>query len=144
MGRSEEIHRRLADLRDRLGARAAGAWKVSGDRLEQLAFAAAPDLPREVADRFAAATRSVELRRVELAIARAAATGQVVVSIAAELPEDAGSGYWLRAFGARRSVAVPMVGPGGVARVVSVALGLDPDAPSVAELLRRDFEGLEA
>ncbi len=113
---------------------------VSGDRLEQVAFDPAPDLPPEVAERFAAASRSVELTRLELAIARAASTGRVVVSIAADLPSEIGSGYWLRAFGAARSVAVPIVEPGdNVTLVVSVALGPEPDAESVANMLRQEF-----
>jgi hypothetical protein len=136
----DEIRERLASLRSRLSARAAGAWWISGDRLEQAAFDAAPDMPIEVADRFAAATRSVELDRVDLGIVRAAMTGRVVVSIVDLLPPDAGSGFWLRAFGAARSVAVPILGPGGdVSAVVSVALGLEPDADFVAALIRREF-----
>ena len=137
MNGPDDVPRRLADLRARLDGRAAGAWIVAGDRLDQLAFAPAPDLPIDVSRRFAEATRSVDLARVELAIARAAATGRPVVSIAAELPPDAGSGYWLRAFGAARSVAVPIDGSGGtVGLVVSVALGMEPEVKIVVEWIR--------
>jgi hypothetical protein len=126
------LPRSLAALRIRLDARAVGAWRVSGRWLEQLAFEPAPDMPPEIAEGFASATRRVDLVRVELAIARAASSGEVVVSIAEELPADIGSGYWLRAFGAARSVAVPIVKPGGaVALIVSVALGLGPEAGEV-------------
>ena len=117
----------LAALRLRLGGRAAGAWQVEDDRLVQIAFDPAPDMPRDVADGFAAATRSVDLDRVNLAIVQVVLSGRVFVAIAAELPPEVGSGYWLRAFGADRSVAVPIVGrDGGVEMVVSVALGLVP------------------
>jgi hypothetical protein len=113
----------LAGLRERLGARAAGWWRVSGDRLELVAFASAPDMPEEVARSFAEATRSVALSRSELGIVRAAASGHVTVSLASELPAESGSGLWLRRFGATRSVAVPVRAHGpGVARIVSLAL----------------------
>ena len=46
-------------------ARPAGGGS-SGDRLEQVAFAAAADLPEAVAREFAEATRSVPLDRVDL------------------------------------------------------------------------------
>ena len=140
MGPSRDIQRRLIALRSRLSARASGAWSVSGGRLEQVAFDPAPDLAPEVADRFAEATRSVDLGRLGLGIVRAATTGRVAVSVAEGLPPDEGSGYWLRAFGAARSIAVPIAGSGGdVTLVVSVALGLEPDADSVASMLRREF-----
>jgi hypothetical protein len=136
----QDLPQRLAALRTRLSARAAGAWKVSGDQLEQVAFDATPDMPREVAERFTSATRSVDLARLELGIVQAAVAGRVVVSIAAELRAEAGSGYWLREFKAARSIAVPIVRPSGnVLLVVSVALGLDPDAEAVAATLRHEF-----
>src|SRR5207302_220236 len=115
---------RLADLRSRLGGRAAGAWRVEGDHLALVAFDPAPDLPAEVAHGFEAATRSVDRTLVDLGIVRAATTGRVAVSVAAQLPADAGSGRWLRAFGAARSVAVPVVGDDEqVEAVISVAMG---------------------
>ncbi len=133
----EGVPGRLAALGATLGARASGLWRVEGDRLDQVAFAPAPDLPEEVARGFAAATRSVGLLDISLGIVRAATSGEICVSIAAGLPAGAGSGRWLRAFGAARSVAVPILGEGGrVAFVASVALGIDPDAGSVAGLIR--------
>ena len=137
------VREQLAVLRTRLAGRAAGAWKVEGDRLEQLAFDPAPDLPAEVAEGFAAATLTVDLARLDLGIVRAAATRQAVASIARELPAGAGSGYWLRAFGASRSVAVPILDEGGrVAFVVSLALGFDPDDEAVEAEIRGVSEGL--
>jgi hypothetical protein len=144
MEHSEDLCERLAAIRSQLSARAAGAWRITCDRLEQVAFDAAPDLSREVAEGFASATRSVDLDRLELGIVQAAAKGRIVISVAAELPSEIGSGYWLRAFSALRSIAVPITQPGGqVFLVVSVALGVEPDAESVASMLRHEFGHLE-
>ncbi|GIW88195.1 MAG: hypothetical protein KatS3mg108_2519 [Isosphaeraceae bacterium] len=100
-----------------LGGRAAGLWRIEGDALRLVAFLGADDLAKEVREGFEAATAVVGLTREELSIVRAVREGRVVVARAAELPPEVGSGYWLRAFGAERSVAVP-VGDG----VLSVAL----------------------
>lgn len=128
----------LRSLRARLHARAAGVWRVDRERLIQLGFDAAPELSAEVALRFAAATISVPLDRLDLGIVEAVVEGRRVVSVAAGLPPDAGSGYWLRAFGADRSVAVPIVaGDGTAAGIVSVALaGPEPTDDAVETLLR--------
>src|SRR4051812_21966330 len=99
---------RLDSLRERFCARAAGWWRVAGDRLEQVAFSADADMPGEVARGFAGATRSVPMDRGDLGIVRAAATGEPAVSRVDDLPADSGSGLWLRRFGATRSVAVPV------------------------------------
>ena len=128
----------LAALRSRLGARAAGAWRVGADRLAQLAFDAAPDLLADVAARFAGATLSVPLDRRDLGIVAAVVEGRRTVSVAADLPPDAGSGYWLRLFRADRSVAVPLPGRDGtVVGVISVALaGMDWIDDAVEATLR--------
>jgi hypothetical protein len=118
-----EIAPALASVRRRLDARAAGAWRVEGDRLARLAFDAAPDMPPDVAGRFASMTVSVPLDRRELGIVAAVVEGRRAVSVAAELPADGGSGDWLRKFAADRSVAVPIRdAAGAVVGVVSVAL----------------------
>jgi hypothetical protein len=119
-----EVSRHLAALRVRLDARAAGAWRLfDGERLEQLGFNAAPDMELATARGFAAATRHVPLDNPSLGIVLAAVERRRTVSVARDLPADRGSGYWLRAFGAERSVAVPIEGTAGlVVGVVSVAL----------------------
>src|SRR6185437_2196304 len=89
-------HALLAALRGRFHARAAGWWRVAGDRLEQVAFSAAADMPGDVAREFAGSTRSVPLARADLGIVKAAVTCEVAVSRADELPADSGSGLWLR------------------------------------------------
>jgi hypothetical protein len=101
----------------RLDARAAGFWRA-GPGL--VAYVPADDLDPIVARRFEDATRHVTLDQVRLGIVRAWIDGRPVVSRAAELPADGGSGSWLRAFVASRSVAVPIGRP--ARGVLSVAL----------------------
>lgn len=130
---------RVEALRIRLNARAAGLWRVVGDRIELLAFAAAADMPHEVAARFAEASRSVGLDRRDLGVVNAVAERAPAVSIAGRLPVDVGSGYWLRAFGAARSVAVPLTDHvGGIHAVLSAALPTlgPPDDEEVVALIR--------
>jgi hypothetical protein len=133
-----ELSRRLAALRARFEERAAGIWLVREQSLEALAFEAAPDMPTEVAAGFAAATSSVSLDRRELGVVAAVLERRMVVSVAAELPADIGSGYWLRAFGASRSVAVPIINTNdSVEAIVSVALAAGgPSDIEVATMIR--------
>jgi hypothetical protein len=115
----------VAETCARLGARAAGYWRIDrqADRLLQVAFAAGEGLDPEVARRFAAGTVSVPLDQSGLGIVAAAVTGRPAISLVESLPEESGSGKWLRSFDASRSVAVPIRGPdGGVLGVFSVAL----------------------
>lgn len=132
------VPERLAELARALSARAAGVWRVEGDRLVQVAFVAGEGLTGDVARAFAEATRSVSRAQGDLGIVRAATLGVVTASRTDELPAEAGSGFWLRAFGASRSVAVPLLDVrGGVHAVVSVALAdsvLDDEA--VADRIR--------
>lgn len=125
-------------LRAELGARAAGLWRVGPEALTLLAFVAAEDIPEAVARGFADATRRIPRDRAELGVVRAATSGTVAASHAAGLPADAGSGYWLRAFGAARSVAVPLADAAGAVRAIwSVALGpAPPDDEAVADRVR--------
>lgn len=100
-------------------------------------------MPAEVASAFAAATVLVPLDRRDLGIVAAVVGRQRRVSLASDVPSWAGSGYWLRAFGADRSVAVPVVGGDGViAGVVAVALaGFDPPDDVVEGRLREAAAG---
>ncbi|MFO0908126.1 MAG: hypothetical protein U0794_07170 [Isosphaeraceae bacterium] len=128
----------LETLRAALDARAAGWWGRTEATLVQLAFTSAADLPTDVAEAFARATRSVPLSEVSLGIVKAAIESGVAASHAAELPPTEGSGLWLRRFAAERSVAVACGPIGDDAQptwVVSVALAAAP--PSDAELARR-------
>src|SRR5262245_14210239 len=134
----EGARQHLAELRIDLEARAAGYWWHAGDWLEQVAFVASPALGADLAAKFAEATRSVALSRTDLGIVRAALSGEPAVSRIAELPEEDGSGYWLRAFGAERSVAVPLHdNKGDVRAIVSVALpvGALDDEAAIARIV---------
>ena len=125
-------------LRLAIGARAAGLWHVRGDRLLLVSFVPAPDMPDEVARRFRENAREVGLERTELGIVNAVIARSPAVSVAGSLPVETGSGYWLRAFGAERSVAVPILGPdGAILAVLSAALptlGPPPDDRIIASI----------
>ena len=108
-------------------------------QLEQVAFVPGPALDPVVGREFALATRIVPLSRQSLGIVVATISGRPAISRAAELPADSGSGAWLRAFGASRSVAVPDRDEGGTIRgILSVALPGECllDDAEVAERIR--------
>ena len=128
----------VAVLRARLNARAAGWWRLAEDTLELVAFAPADDMPETVAEGFAQATASVPLAATGLGIVRAVLSGGPAVSRIDELSADGGSGFWLRRFGAVRTIAVPARDAAGtIVRVVSVALADDqPVDQAVATLIR--------
>ncbi len=120
--------RKVAELCAALGACAAGYWQLdqNTEQLVQLSFAPGVGLDPEVGRQFATATAIVPLNQTSLGIVAAALTGQPAVSRVADLPADSGSGRWLRAFGASRSVAVPIRGERGkIQGVFSVALAAD-------------------
>ena len=107
---------------------AAGYWKLdhAGQRLVQLSFVPGEKLDPEVGRLFAAATATVPLSQTRLGIVAAVHTGQPAISRVDELPADSGSGRWLRAFGAGRSVAVPWLdAQGAVQGILSVALPIN-------------------
>jgi hypothetical protein len=123
-------------LRRELNARATGLWHVEGDALVLDVFAPAEDMPADVAKGFSQATQRVPLSLRDLGVVRAALERQVVVSRAAELPPEVGSGYWLRAFGAERSVAVPLnEGRSVFSAAVPHSCRLDDE--SIAQTVRR-------
>jgi hypothetical protein len=132
------VRRGVAEILAALDARAAGYWRVEGDQLIQVAFTACPALNAEVSRTFAEATRMIALSHTNLGVVKAAVTGCVAVSRAGELPAESGSGYWLRAFGASRSVAVPLQDRGGaICAVLSVALPDRADSDdAIAQRLR--------
>jgi hypothetical protein len=128
----------LEMLRGRLDARAAGVWSVEPAALVLAAFAPAADLEPRIAARFTQATSRVSLESVELGIVQAALTGAPAVSETAMLRGSPGSGSWLEAFGADRSVAVPVMraGAAGAVLVVSVAVrGPVAEVPWITESL---------
>ncbi|MFO0889389.1 MAG: hypothetical protein U0790_09650 [Isosphaeraceae bacterium] len=121
----EDVLRRVVVLCAEIGARAAGCWRVDPERerLIQVAFVPGAGLDPEVARAFAEATREVSIRQEGLGIVVAALSGEPAVSRVEALSPDSGSGRWLRAFGADRSIAVPVLGPDPGTRIVcSVAV----------------------
>jgi hypothetical protein len=133
---------KLADLCVNLGARAAGLWRVDQQtaQLVQVAFVPGAGLDRQVALEFENATQVVPLSQLTLGIVVAAMTGRPAISRVAELAADSGSGAWLRAFGANRSVAVPLFDEEErVSGVISVALPeqVGMDDVSIADQLQK-------
>jgi hypothetical protein len=115
----------VTELCTTLGARAAGWWRLDheSNRLTQVAFVPGVGLDTDVGMAFAAATVAVPLGQKNLGIVIAASTGEPAVSRAEELSPDSGSGHWLRAFGANRSIAMPVHNhEGNFIGVISVAL----------------------
>jgi hypothetical protein len=124
----DDLSARLAGICSALDARAAGYWRFDegSGHLIQLCFVAGAGLDPEVGRQFAAATKCVSVSQTTLGIVAAAITGRPAVSRVSELPAESGSGRWLRAFGASRSVAVPLRDAfGSVIGVLSIALALD-------------------
>ena len=133
----------VSKLLKALDARAAGLWKVEGDALVQVCFVPAEDLDPNVAADFEAATRDVSLARTNLGIVQAFVKRLPAVSPADDLLADSGSGYWLRAFGAVRSIALPWFegDHGPVRLILSVALpDSNRDADSVVAAIRAEIE----
>lgn len=128
-----------------VGARASGWWRIDrsdarNPRLVLLAFAGARDLPFETAVAFTEATAEVPLDRPELGIVRAALGDSPAISTAETRETAPGSSHWLEAFGASRSIAVPIRDhPSGSEFVVSVAIPARSDRPSeeLADDVRR-------
>jgi hypothetical protein len=137
---SGPVERALDELIARHDGRAAGLWRRDGDALRQVAFRPAPDLPDGVRDGFAAATLRVPLSATDLSIVQAAVAGRPVLAIASALPPDAGSGRWLRAFGAACSLAVPLGPSRGVLSVALRSVPADPDG--LAGAIRAIGDGL--
>ena len=140
----DELRGKVAELCMALGGCAAGYWQLDQDteRLVQLSFVPGAGLDPEIGRQFAAATATVPLSQTNLGIVAAALTGQPAVSRVADLSADSGSGRWLRAFGASRSVAVPIRGEGGkIQGVFSVALAANSTLGDriVAERIRGAF-----
>lgn len=107
--RDGEIRDRVEQLRRELGGRAAGFWTLDGDQLVQRTFVASPDLDAHVARTFASMTQRIAMVQRDLGVVQALRSGVSTTSIAIDLSAEAGSGHWLRAFGAACSVAVPVL-----------------------------------
>lgn len=123
----ENVRRAVAYVHEKAGARATGSWRYADRRLSIEYFMACPEMKPEVAEGFPKATADVPVTDTGLGIVLAARAGVTTEYRAIDLPPDAGSGYWIRAFEADRSVAVPQFdAAGNLKRILSVAVtGLD-------------------
>jgi hypothetical protein len=123
---------------------ATGSWKYDAETRQLLleGFIACDDMPKDVADRFTKATAEVPVTDTGLGIVLAARAMAPTEYKAEDLPPESGSGYWLRQFGADRSVAVPEIDAGGqLVRILSVAVrGLDKSSGDYAEIIRRAYD----
>lgn len=120
---------------------ATGSWKYHDRRLALEFFKACPEMKPEVAAGFPQATADVPVTDTGLGIVLAARAGQTTEYRAIDLPPDAGSGYWIRAFEADRSVAVPQFDTSGqLIRILSVAVtGLEKPAAHYEQLVLEAF-----
>lgn len=130
--------RAVAHVHDRAGARATGSWRFADGRLLLEAFMAWPEMRPEVVEGFPLATADVPVTDTGLGIVRAARTKEVTEYRAEDLPAESGSGYWLRAFPADRSIAVPQLDASGdLVRILSVAVaGLDEPVTTYESIVR--------
>lgn len=123
----ENVRQAVAFVHQKAHARATGSWLYVNKRLTIEFFMACPEMKIEVAEGFPKATADVPVTDTGLGIVLAARAGVTTEYRAIDLPPDAGSGYWIRAFEADRSVAVPQFDAAGkLKRILSVAvIGLD-------------------
>jgi hypothetical protein len=101
-------------------ARATGLWRQAGERLDLVAFEARPDMSEEVQRGFVEATRSVPLTEKGLGIVKAALDRAPAVAREGD-GSLGGSVTWLKKFGARQSLALPVVGGAGLVGVIAIS-----------------------
>jgi hypothetical protein len=128
----------VAEILSELGASAAGLWRIDGERLVQVAFAASTELDEAVARDFEEATRSISLDRTNLGVVIAVRSGKIVPLHSGEIPDDAGSGLWLNRFRAARSVAMPIADAEGkiIGGLAASFASMTPDDQTVGSRLR--------
>jgi hypothetical protein len=128
---NQAVQQAVAHVHAKAAARATGSWSYRDNQLTLEFFMACPEMKPEVATGFPQATAYVPVTDTGLGIVLAARTRQTTEYRALDLPPDSGSGYWIRAFEADRSVAVPQFdATGQLIRILSVAVtGLEtPEA----------------
>lgn len=143
MKKQTPIDQAVGFVHSKASARATGSWRYDAGKKVLLleSFQACPEMKKEVAAGFPAATAEVLVTDTGLGIVLAARAMAVTEYRAVDLPPDAGSGYWLRGFEADRSVAVPQIDrEGNLIRILSVAVtGLDKPYEDYAEIIRRAY-----
>lgn len=140
----EPILQAISFVQMKAEAVATGSWKYDAEsrRLLLEGFQHAADMPKAVAEGFTKATADVPVTDTGLGIVLAARAMAQTEYRAEDLPPDSGSGYWLRQFGADRSIALPQTDSGGkLIRILSVAVkGLDRSPDDYADMIRRAYD----
>lgn len=113
------VEKSLEMLLQALNARAVGLWRCRERELEQVGFRAVSDMPANVRDEFAAATRTVPLSETGLGIVKAVVGAKPAVAVLAGTGGLGQSAGWLARFEARQSVAMPIVHQGKTAGVLA-------------------------
>ena len=143
MKKQSPIDQAVGFVHTKAGARATGSWRFDAEKkcLILESFQACTEMNKEVAEGFATATAEVPVTDTGLGIVLAARAMAVTEYRAVDLPPEVGSGYWLRAFEADRSVAVPQIdSQGNLIRILSVAVtGLERPSEYYAELIQRAY-----
>lgn len=112
----------LKDLLLHADGRAVGLWRVAGDRLVCLGFAACDDMPEDVEREFRELTASVPLERIDLGIVQATVSREP--TIAQRVSPDgrlAGSASWLVRFESESSLSAPFPPDGPPEGVLAVS-----------------------
>lgn len=143
MKKQSPIDQAVGFVHNKAGARATGSWRFDAETQCLLleSFQACPEMDKVVAEGFPAATAEVPVTDTGLGIVLAARAMDVTEYRAQDLPPEVGSGYWLRAFEADRSVAVPQIDShGNLIRILSVAVsGLERPSEYYSELIKRAY-----
>lgn len=100
----------LKDLIALTDSRAVGLWRVEGEALLLVGFAAKPDMPKDIQKSFADATRKVSLTQTRLGIVSAVLARAPAVAVVNAGPEGlVASAGWLAKFEAVQSLSVPIL-----------------------------------
>lgn len=100
----------LKDLIALTDSRAVGLWRLEGDSLVLVGFAATPDMSQEVQEGFAEATKTVSLTQTRLGIVCAVNRRQPAVAVVNAKPDGlVDSAGWLAKFQAVQSLSVPII-----------------------------------
>lgn len=128
----------LADVLAELEGRAIGLWRVAGEQLVMLGFAAVADMPADVQRAFRESTGEISLSLVRFGIVKAVVTGEPTVMRAEDaVTSPAGSPGWLLRFDSSSSLSVPVRCDGGIVGVFAVSSreSFDPESGGGARLM---------
>jgi GAF domain-containing protein len=121
-GLEDVIDTALKDLLALTDSRAVGLWRVDKDALVLAGFAARTDMPKDIQESFAQATREVSLTQTRLGIVSAVNHKAPAVAVINAGPEGlVDSAGWLAKFQAVQSLSVPIVQQGRIIGVLAVS-----------------------